>query len=487
MRNPEPIQHSTLVKMIMLAPLCQTIIATSGQVVVADAYETKRKPNLIIILTDDQGYGDLGCFGSKTIKTPRLDKLASEGLKLTSFYAQPVCGPSRAALMTGCYPMRVHGGGWRVASDEIMISKLLKPVGYETACIGKWDMSDRMYIKGEVPNDQGFNYYYGTLTATDKGRVMLMENRSDIGETREMASLTRKYTDKAIKYIREHKDKPFFLYLAHSMPHIQIDASPQFKGTSQGDLYGDVIEEMDWNVGRLIDVLQELHLDKNTIIVFTSDNGPWIGVEKEARKRHGGHQATGSAGLLRGGKGSSWEGGVREPCIIWGPGYIPAGRISSEIISTLDVLPTFAEFAGAKVPTDRVIDGRDQSKLFTGKTDKTAHDTYYYYVKTNLQAVRKGKWKLALNNRKRFYHYAKDDVPVNKPQLYDMDVDIGEKHDLAAEYPDVVADLLKLAEKVRDDLGDVKHRPGRNVRRTATEKSHEQENASQYTTELNND
>ena len=272
------------------------------------------KPNFIIILTDDQGYKDLGCFGSKTIKTPCIDKMANEGLKLTSFYAQPVSGASRGALMTGRYPCRI-GGGFLVNQDEIMIPALLKAQGYATACIGKWDMCQRKLQEGLLPTDKGFDYYFGTLGATDEGVVQLYRSKTTLNETNDMASLTGLYTDEAIKFIKGKKDGPFFLYLAHSMPHVKIDASPQFKGKSAGELYGDVIEELDWNVGRIIDLLQGFGLDKNTIVLFTSDNGSWSELEERYRAEHGGKLATGSAFPLRGGKGSPYEGGFRVPLL----------------------------------------------------------------------------------------------------------------------------------------------------------------------------
>ena len=336
---------------------------------------TKERLNFIIILTDDQGYNDLGCFGSKTIKTPRIDKMAEEGIKLTSFYAQPVCGPSRGALMTGRYPPRI-GGGWITNPDEIMIPEVLKKQGYATGCIGKWDMSQRKYKKGYIPNDQGFDYYFGTLGGTGAGIVQLYRDRDSVTTTKDMSSLTGLYTDEAIRFIKDNKDGPFFLYLAHSMPHVKIDASPKFKGKSAGQLYGDVVEEIDWNVGRILDLVKELGLDKNTYILYVSDNGPWSGLEDIFRSRNGGHLVTGSAKPLRSGKGSPYEGGFREPCIFWGPGRIPSGRINNGMMSTLDILPTFAKLAGARIPDDRVMDGFDQSDLLTGKTDKSAREVF---------------------------------------------------------------------------------------------------------------
>ena len=411
---------------------------------------TKEKPNFIIIFTDDQGYNDLGCFGSKTIKTPRIDKMAQEGLKMTCFYAQPVSGPSRGVLMTGRYPVRI-GGGWIVNPDEIMIPEVLKAQGYKTGCIGKWDMSQRKLLKGCIPNDQGFDYYFGTLGATDRGVIQLCRNRDTLNWTNEMSSLTGLYTDEAIKFIKDNKDAPFFLYLAHSMPHVKIDASAKFKGKSAGELYGDVIEEIDWNVGRILDLVKELGLDKNTYILYASDNGPWSGLESSFRAAHGGQLATGSAFPLRSGKGSAYEGGFREPCIFWAPGRIPSGRVNNGMMSTLDILPTFAKLAGAKVPDDRIIDGFDQSALLTGKTDKSAREIFFYHVKGEVHAVRQGKWKLLLPNRTLFFPYT-NDPPITTPELYDLENDISEKTNLAGKYPQIVSRLLDLAKKAPEDL-----------------------------------
>jgi arylsulfatase len=371
--------------------------------------------------------------------------MAEEGMKLTSFYAQPVCGPSRGALMTGRYPKRIDGGGWRVATEEVTLAEVLKQAGYTTGCIGKWDMSGRRYVEGMVPNDQGFDYYFGTLGANDSGRVRLWRNREALHQTDDMGSLTKLYTDEAIEFLQRSKNRPFLLYLAHTLPHVKIGASPQFRGTSKGGLYGDVIEEIDWNVGRILDAVKKLGLDKTTYVLFTSDNGPWLSKGKMG----------GCADPLRNGKGSSWEGGYRVPCIVWGPGRVPAGKETNAMAATLDVLPTFATLAGAEVPEGRVIDGRDQSRLLTGKTDQSARKTFYYYVQGNLHAVRRGKWKLALPDRKRFHGYAKDKIPVTAPQLYDLEADLSEKHDVAREHPEITRQLLKLAEEVRAELGDV--------------------------------
>ncbi|HET6442625.1 MAG TPA: sulfatase [Phycisphaerae bacterium] len=411
-----------------------------------------KKPNFLLVFTDDQGYGDLSCYGSKTIHTPRLDQMAREGLKLTSFYVQPVCGPSRAALMTGCYPSRVIPARaireWSLAGSEITMAEVLKSAGYATGCIGKWDLSGRKFVEGRLPTDQGFDYYFGTLGATDSGHVAFYRNKERAGETDDMGSLTGRYTDEAIAFIRQHKDEPFLLYLPHSMPHVKIGASEQFRGKSKGGLYGDVIEELDWNTGRLLDAIQELGLAENTIVLFTSDNGPWLTKGKMG----------GSAGPLRDGKTTAWEGGFRVPCILWGPGRVPAGRESNELVASIDLMPTFARMAGAQAPTDRVIDGCDQGALLTGASDKSARDTFLYYTENLLRAVRKGRWKLFVNKG------ASKNAPAqDKSELYDLEADLGETTNVAAAHPDVVRQLSELAAKAIEDIGEG-NRPGKNAR-----------------------
>jgi arylsulfatase A-like enzyme len=397
--------------------------------------ESQSKPNFIIILTDDQGYNDLGCYGSENIRTPRIDQMAEEGTRFTSFYAQPVCGPSRGALMTGRYPVRI-GGGWMVNPDEIMLPEILKSRGYNTACIGKWDMSGRKYIKGLIPNDKGFDYFFGTLGANDRGFVHLLRNRDTLYRTDDMSALTKQYTDESLEFIKKQKDAPFLLYLAHTMPHVQIDASSGFKGKSSAELYGDVIEEIDWNVGRILDLLYRLELDKHTYIIYLSDNGPWAGKEDFYREKHEGQLATGSAFPLRGSKGSAYEGGFRVPCIIRAPGRVPAGRVSDEIVSTLDILPTCAILSGAKIPSDRILDGFDQGSLIAGKTNKSAREVFYYHQRDKIRAVRQGKWKLMLPNGR----------IIKEPELYELDTDISESRNLASKHPEIVDILSGLAE-----------------------------------------
>ncbi|MBK1825570.1 sulfatase family protein [Haloferula rosea] len=419
------------------------------------------KPNFIVIFTDDQGYQDLGCYGSPDIDTPRIDQMAKEGMRFTSFYAQTVCGPSRAALMTGCYPLRlarqadpdsIHP---ELHTDEVTIAEVLKKEGYATGAFGKWDLAGHnpMKYKPELlPKHQGFDTYFGTPSSNDQV-VTLIRGTEMIEKRADMATLTRRYTDEALSFIEAHKEGPFFVYLPHTMPHTKLAASKDFKGKSKGGLYGDVIEELDFNVGRVLDKVKELGLDENTYIIFTSDNGPWW-----IRKDHGGH-----AEPLRGAKTSCWEGGLRVPCIMWAPGRIPAGSETDAVAATIDLMPTLADLAGTAPPTDRVIDGINISDLIHGKTT-TLERPYFYYQHDCLRAVRSGKWKLMLPHTepvkasiatKWKNHIKKSDaIRLKEPQLYDLNTDIGETRDVAKDHPEVVAELMKLAQEARADIGD---------------------------------
>ncbi len=408
----------------------------------ADAKEPTARPNIVIVFTDDQGYGDLGCYGSETIRTPRIDKLAEEGTRFTDFYAQTVCGPSRSALLTGRYPIRSRG--WGMPESEVTFAELLKTVGYTTCCIGKWDVSNRKPIVERMPNNQGFDHYWGTLGANDNGSVRFCADNELLDTTTDMASLTRTYTDKGIAFVKANRDKPFLLYLAHTMVHSVIDASAEFKGKSRGDLYGDCVEEIDYHTGRLLDVLDELGLRDNTIVIFTTDNGPWNNKQDKLRPRHHGAVAWGSAGPLRAGKGSTYEGGLRVPCLVRWPGHVPAGRVSGALFSTLDFLPTFANLAGYEIPADRILDGVDQTALLLGESEAGGRDNFFYFCQDELQGVRKGKWKLMLPDCKRFYGYVKDRGSGGL-ELYDLASDVGEKHNLADRHSEVVSELLSLA------------------------------------------
>ncbi|VGO13200.1 Arylsulfatase [Pontiella desulfatans] len=442
----------------MIALWAGAAMLTTGA---ARAEQPANKPNFIIIFSDDQGYQDLGCYGAPEIKTPRLDRMAAEGMRFTSFYAQTVCGPSRGALMTGCYPIRfarqddpdsIHP---ELHLDEITLAEVLKAQGYATAAFGKWDLAGHSQVKYKpelLPPHQGFDTYFGTPGSNDKF-VKLIRGTKEIEQKADMSTLTRRYTDEAIRFIEEKKDTPFFVYLAHTMPHTKLAASADFKGKSAGGLYGDVIEELDFHIGRLLDRVKALGLDENTYIIFTSDNGPWL-----IRKDHGGH-----ADPLRSGKTSCWEGGLRVPCIMRAPGKIPAGTECDAVAATIDMMPTIAKLAGGAAPSDRVIDGVDISALMHGETDRLDR-VYFYYQHNCLRAVRSGRWKLMLPHTepvptsiatKWKNHIAKADaLRIPSAMLFDLDADIGETSDVSAKHPEKVAELMKLAEQVRRELGD---------------------------------
>gem|GEM_PF-379429 len=404
------------------------------------------RPNILIIFTDDQGYADLGCFGNTKNKTPRMDQLAREGTRFTNFYAQSVCGPSRSALLTGRYPIRSKG--WSMPADEITFAELIAPVGYQTACIGKWDVSNRKPIIERMPNAQGFDYFFGTLGANDNGTVHFHENNNQAGSTSDMGSLIKLYTDKSIDYLktRRNPEKPFLLYLAHTMMHTVIDASPDFKGRSAGGLYGDVVEEFDYHTGRLLDCLDELKLSDNTLVLYTSDNGPWNQPSYRNSRGYKGHPEGsifwGEAGPLRDGKGSCYEGGYRLPCIARWPGRVPAGRTSDAIFATIDFMPTFAVLAGFNPPNDRVIDGIDQSSLLLGKTDQGRENFYFQSA-----GVRQGAWKYIKPDAHRHRYAVEPDTP-KKHELYNLNEDIGERNNLAEQYPEKVEQLALLMDKI---------------------------------------
>ncbi|MEC7638032.1 MAG: sulfatase-like hydrolase/transferase, partial [Verrucomicrobiota bacterium] len=402
------------------------------------------RPNVVIIFTDDQGYGDLACYGSEKNKTPRLDQLASEGIMFTSFYSQTVCGPSRSALLTGRHPIR--SGGWSMPASEITFSELMRDSGYQTACIGKWDVSNRKAIKERMPNAKGFDYYFGPLGANYDGVVSIHENNNPSVVIKEMSSLVKLYTEKSIQFLRQKRDpsKPFLLYLSHTMMHTIIDASEKFKGKSKGGLYGDVVEEFDFETGRLLDVLDELKLTQNTMVIYTSDNGPWN--QDKYTKHKKGHPKEsifwGDSGPLRNGKGSCYEGGYRLPCIIKWPKKIKPGVISDAIFATIDFMPTFSNICGFDLPKDIHIDGIDQTELLTGKR-KTGRNFFYF----DKAGVRKGKWKYLKPNAY-FYGYAVEDNRKKNDELYNLEIDIGETNNLAKKFPEKVDELKELMLKI---------------------------------------
>ncbi|MGD9648796.1 MAG: sulfatase [Pirellulales bacterium] len=440
-------------------------------------------PNIVVIFCDDLGYGDLGVYGAQGYTTPHLDQMAAEGIRFTRFYvAQAVCSASRAALLTGCYPNRVGIQGALgprsmvgIHDDEMTLAELVKQRDYATAIFGKWHLG---HLPQFLPTRHGFDEYFGLPYSNDmwplhpgylhlppeqrKRRgfpdLPLLEDES-VAITpvapAEQNMLTTWYTEHAVRFIERHREQPFFLYVAHSMPHVPLHVSEKYRDKTERGLFGDVIEEIDWSVGEILKTLQTTGLDDRTLVIFTSDNGPWL--------NYGNH--AGSAGPLREGKGTSWEGGIREPFIARWPGVIPAGKVSDEPAMTIDLLPTIARLIDAK-PPEHQIDGLDIWPLLIGTEGaKNPHEAYFiYYANNQLQAVIDGAWKLYLPHTYRTLAGrpgGRDGQPVDyeqrtleQPELYNLVDDIGEQTDVAAMHPEVVAHLLKLAEQSREDLGD---------------------------------
>jgi arylsulfatase A len=420
-------------------------------------------PNVVIIFADDLGYGDLGCFGHPTIRTPNLDRMAREGMKLTQFYsAAEVCTPSRAALLTGRLPPRNGMCGNRrvffpdskggLPADEVTIAELLKAKSYATACLGKWHLG---HLPEYLPGKHGFDYFYGTPYVNDMDRVPtspkgkaayvapkseywnvpLMRNTEIIERPANQNLFTRRYSEEAARFIREHKDRPFFLYLAHNMPHVPLFRSDEFAGKSRRGLYGDTVEELDKSVGTVLDTLRDEKLAERTLVIFTSDNGPWITYQEQG----------GSAGLLRDGKGSTWEGGMREPAIVWRPGTVPPGSLSLELTSTLDLLPTICSLAGIEVPKDRPLDGYDITPVLTG--GKSPRHEMFYYRAYELMAARLGPWKAHFQTQT---GYGQPQAEKHDPPLlFNLEVDPGESYNVAAKNSEALAEIKALVEKHR--------------------------------------
>jgi len=395
-------------------------------------------PNFIVIFTDDQGYQDLGCFGSTDIRTPHIDRMAEEGTRFTDFYvAAPACTPSRAALMTGCYPKRVsmnrvlhprHHKG--LHPDEVTIADVLKGRGYATACVGKWHLGHR---PGLLPTDQGFDSYFGIPYSNDMGSAPLMRDAAVIEQRSNQDTLTERYTDEAERFIRENRSRPFLLYLAHSMPHVPLHASERFRNRSRRGLYGDVIECLDWSTGRLVDTVRDLGIAENTWVIYTSDNGPWL-----TKGANGG-----SALPLRGAKATTYEGGIRVPCVVWAPGRVPAGQACAHVASTIDLLPTFARLAGTRPAADRIIDGVDISGMMTGDEGAAPprRVLYFFNKMGTIEAVREGDWKLRIAGGP---GKARRDKLPPRAELYDLARDISERNNVAAGHPDVIARLIDM-------------------------------------------
>lgn len=420
--------------------------------------KTNKSPNFIVIFTDDQGYADLGCFGGTHVQTPKIDKMASEGAKLTSFYvAAPLCTPSRAALMTGSYPKRI-GMAERVllASDakglnpnEITIAELLKSVGYKTAMFGKWHLGDQPKF---LPTRQGFDEFFGIPYSHDIHpyhqnqkkfnfpSLPLLDGETVVEMDPDGDYLNKRITESAVSFIEQNKKHPFFIYIPHSSPHRPLLASPEFMKSAPDNIkdvlknevgvdyktrdkiYPQTIAEIDWSVGQILDALKANGLDDNTFVIFTSDNGPMIG----------------SAAPLRGKKGQTFEGGMRMPTVAWWPGKIKAGSINDEILTAMDLLPTFTKLAGAKLPSDRVIDGKDVFQVIQGKS-KTPHEFFFYHSKGRLEAVRSGKWKLRMAGKE-------------SPALYNLENDVNESNNILASHPNIEAKLRAATVDFKNEL-----------------------------------
>ena len=436
-------------------------------------------PNVVVIFMDDMAYADIGPFGAKNFPTPHLDRMAKEGRKFTDFYVtQAVCSASRAGLLTGCYNVRVgilgalgpkstHG----INSRELTLAELCKQRGYATACFGKWHLGHQ---KEFLPLQHGFDEYFGIPYSNDMWpyhpgvrhlpmaerlkkwpHLPLIEGNQVINPKvtgRDQEQITTQLTERSVRFIEKNKDNPFFLYVPHPMVHVPLYVSDKFKGKSKAGLFGDVMMEVDWSVGQILETLRKYKLDKNTLVIFTSDNGPWLS--------YGDH--AGSAGPLREGKGTMFDGGCRESALMWWPGTIPAGSECTTPAMTIDLLPTVAELIGARLPR-HPIDGKSIVHLLKGTSDTSPHEAYYFYYGRQLQAIRMGKWKLHFPHGYRTMAGrpgGTGGIPTRYSQakiglaLFDMEKDIGETTDVKAKHPDIVKQLQALGEKMRNELGD---------------------------------
>lgn len=478
---------------IIAAALCAFPVSAVG------AGREGGKPNIVLIFTDDQGYGDLGCYGAADLQTPNVDRLAREGTRFTSFYvAQPVCTASRAALLTGCYPNRVsmagalnHTSTVGIHPREVLLSNLCKQQGYATAVYGKWHLGHHPPF---LPTRRGFDEFFGIPYSNDNGplhpvtkgipSLPLYENENIIGRDPDQSQFTKAITERAVRFIDKHADQPFFLYLPHIMPHVPIFVSDKFKGKSRRGLYGDVIQELDWSVGEILSALKRIGLDEQTLVIYASDNGPFLSYGEHA----------GSANPLREGKLTTFEGGVRVPCLMRWPGRVPSGRVCEELVCTMDLCVTLAHLIGAKLP-DVKLDGVNLAPLLLGEKGAKGREVFWYYSGDELHAVRHGDFKLHLPHE--YLAVAAEPGRGGKPSnfeklkpesielsgirgiasrhgyrvekiglsLFNLKNDPGEKTDLAAQQPEVVQRLLKIADAARVDLGDsLTKTPGTNIR-----------------------
>ena len=435
--------HPLYFRLLLVGIVVAVLLLVSGSIPRKVTIAAPRQPNIVFIYADDMGYGDLGCYGAKAIRTPNLDRMAAEGLRLTNFYSvSPVCTPSRAALLTGRYAARMGIENMRLANvlfpndstglspEETTVARALKARGYLTAAIGKWHLGHKAPHR---PIDTGFDYYFGIPYSNDMNPSILMRDGEVIEQPVNQDTLTKRYTEEAISFIEKSKDKPFFLYLPHNMPHIPLHASEKFRGKSAGGLYGDVVEELDWGVGEVLKTLKRLGLDRDTIVFFSSDNGPWY---------------QGSPGPLRGRKGWTYEGGIREPGIVRWPGQIKAGSVSDEPAATIDFFPTALALAGEKNPasaTKLPLDGHNVLPFLLGQEKKTPDNLYLFFDGQYLQTARAGRWKIhvARWNIPRYTAASaqQKNIRLGRPELYEMTVDAGESYDQAADHQEVVKEL----------------------------------------------
>jgi arylsulfatase A len=448
---------------MLLAALLGTTASAAG-----------RLPNFVIIYIDDMGYGDIGPFGAEGYPTPNLDRMAEEGRRFTDFYVtQAVCSASRAGLLTGCYNVRVgilgalnHRANHGISSDEMTIAGVVKQKGYATACFGKWHLGHHPRF---LPTNHGFDEYVGLPYSNDMwpghptgGKTYpdlpLLEGTKVIDAdvtAQDQEQLTTLYTEKAVDFINRNKEKPFFLYVPHSMVHVPLYVSDKFRGKSERGLFGDVVMEIDWSVGRILDTLRRNNLEKDTMVVFTADNGPWLS--------YGDH--AGTAGPLREGKGTMFDGGCREPTLMWWPGTIPAGSVCATPAMTIDLLPTMAALIDAPLPKNK-IDGKNIWPLIAGEEDAASpHEAYFFYYGPQLHAMRMGQWKLHFPHDYRTLSRRKGGtggIPVDydpakiELSLFDLENDIAESNDVKDRHPEVLAKMQKLAGAMREDLGDGK-------------------------------
>ena len=434
----------------------------------AESRRPPQKPNIILIFMDDMGYGDIGPFGSTKSKTPNLDRMAREGMKLTSFYAAPVCTPSRAQVLTGCYAKRVSlpevifpKAAIGLNPKENTVAEVMKSSGYSTMCIGKWHVGDQLDF---LPTRNGFDHYFGLPYSNDMGGSeddakkgknppLPLVRDEQVIETigpAEQDKLTERYTDEAISFIRQNQTKPFFIYMPHTAVHIPIHPRSEFKGHSGNGIYYDWVDEVDWSVGRMMEALRELELAENTLVIFTSDNGPWLGLGEKS----------GSSGPLRGGKFTTLEGGMREPTIAWWPKMIPPNTTCDAVTGNIDLLPTFAKLGGAELPRNVKIDGRDISPILLGKSKESPREAHFYFSGNRIEAVRSGPWKLSIRNPAGPKGKPNSQESTTPPVLYHLDNDIGEKTDVAAQNPDVVMRLQHFIDQMDADLGKKQLGPG---------------------------